>query len=66
MKNVNIKIEEMDAGNNKISYKQNSSGFWRGEFTINFTDYNKGKKLADRILDDMIKTLNVKNNVDKE
>lgn len=62
MKNVNIKIEELDVGNNKISYKQNSSGFWRGEFTLNFIDWEKeGKPKSEQILNDVIKTLNGKN-----
>lgn len=63
MKNVNIKIEELDAGNNKISYKQNSSGFWRGEFTLNFIDWDKdGKPKSEKILNDVIETLNERNN----
>lgn len=62
MGNVNIKIEELDAGNNRISYKQNSSGFWRGEFTLNFIDWdNEGKPKSEKILNDVIKTLDQKN-----
>lgn len=62
MGNVNIKIEELDAGNNKITYKQNSSGFWRGEFTLNFIDWDKdGKPKSEKILNDVINILNGKN-----
>ena len=62
MENINIKIGEKDAGNNKISYKQNSSGFWRGEFTLNFIDWEQdGKPKSEQILNDVIKELDKKN-----
>lgn len=62
MKNINIKIEEKDVGNNKISYDQNSSGFWRGHFSLNFIDWEKdGKPESEKIFNDIIKELDKKN-----
>lgn len=58
IKLVNINYE---AGDNKVIVKQNSSGFWRGEITLNCADVHDGLKLMNIYLDELTKILKEKN-----
>lgn len=60
---MEIKIEN-DIGSNKISFKQNASGFWyTNDLTINCISIIDGIELAERCIDRINKILDIKNKV---
>ena len=63
-KNVKIKLIENDIGCNRISLKQNSSGFWyTNEITINCISIIDGIELSKTAINKVIKILNEVNKV---
>ena len=62
-----IEYLETDIGANKISVKQNSSGFWYcGELYINCVSIIDGIALMNRAIDEIQKILDKKNIENKE
>ena len=61
---MKIKLVENDIGSNKVSFKQNSSGFWYiNELTINCVSIIDGIELSKVAIDKVILILEDKNNV---
>lgn len=61
-----MEIKLNDIGSNRISYKQNASGFWYiNELTINCVSIIDGIELSKRAIDKVIEILEVKNKVEK-
>ena len=61
---MRIKLVENDIGSNRISFKQNASGFWYiNELTINCVSVIDGIELSKVAIDKVILILEEKNNV---
>ena len=61
---MNIKLVENDIGSNRVSFKQNSSGFWYvNELTINCVSIIDGIQLSKVAIDKVILMLEEKNRV---
>ena len=61
---MKIKLVENDIGSNRISFKQNSSGFWYiNELTINCVSIIDGIELSKVAIDKVLFILKEKNEV---
>ena len=61
---LKVKLVENDIGSNKVSFKQNSSGFWYiNELTINCVSIIDGIELSKVAIDKVILILEEKNKV---
>ena len=61
---MRIKLVENDIGSNRISFKQNSSGFWYiNELTINCVSIIDGIELSKVAIDKVLFILKEKNEV---
>ena len=61
---MKIKLVENDIGSNRISFKQNSSGFWYvNELTINCVSIIDGIELSKVAIDKVLSILKEKNEV---
>ena len=61
---MKIKLVENDIGSNRISFKQNSSGFWYvNELTINCVSIIDGIELSNVAIDKVTLILEEKNKV---
>ena len=59
---LKVKLVENDIGSNKVSFKQNSSGFWYvNELTINCVSIIDGIELSKAAIDKVIIILEEKN-----
>jgi len=63
---MKLEIKESDIGSNRISIKQNASGFWYcGELTINCISIIDGIRLMESAIDELKQVLERKNNIEK-